>query len=361
MSALDEVVRAFDPSRLQLARQAMKLTKSRLADEIQVTSSAVSQYEKGTTRPTRSTLAKLALALRVDPRFFMMERPLPNAGDAHFRSLRSSTKAERAQAVANLYLLWDTVQIIEQHLRLPMVDIPRTPVADDADRQEIEVAASRTRDAWSLPSGPIGHVVRQLEQHGVLVTRLVLASRRLDAFSVELGHRPFVVLGRDKGDAARSRLDAAHELGHLVIHDEVQPGDGLVERQAQQFATAFLMPAEQIAPLLPSGFDLSRLIELKHQWGVSVAALLYRARELRIMSDSTYRRAVTFMSSRGYHTAEPAPLRSSEEPLLLKRCQLALEELGWSLDDLARAVHVPTERLEGFFEAHDDRPPVTLE
>ncbi len=360
MTDLDAVAKAFDADRLQLARQSQRFTKTKLAEDIGVTSSVITQYERGTTRPTRATLAKLAFALRVDPRFFMKHQPLPLAGDAHFRSLRSSTKAERAQAVANVYLLWDVVQLIERHLRLPAVDIPRVPLDDAAEREEIEAAAQEVRVAWQLPDGPVGHVVRQLEQHGVIVTRLMLESHRLDAFSIELGPRPFVVLGRDKGDAARSRLDAAHELGHLVVHDEIEPGDGIVERQAHQFAASFLLPADQIGPLLRPNFDLGRLIELKHQWGVSIAALLFRSRELKVMTDATYRRAVTFMSARGYRTREPAPITRFEAPLLLERCRLALAELGLHLDDVAEQIRVPVERVAVFFEDDDERAPVSL-
>jgi len=55
------------------------------------------------------------------------------------------------------------------------------------------------------------------------------------------------VLASDKGDAAVSRFDAAHELGHLIMHHDAEPGDLYMERQADAFAAAFLMPAETIA------------------------------------------------------------------------------------------------------------------
>src|SRR5437868_6471461 len=103
---------------------------------------------------------------------------------------------------------------------------------------------------------------------------------------------------------------------------------GIVERQAHQFGAAFLMPEEQIRPLLPSRFELRRLIDLKHQWGVSIAALLYRCRELGVMSDAIYRRAVTFMSAQGYRVREPAPIGSPEHPVLLERCLDALHQAG---------------------------------
>lgn len=360
MNRLDVVTRAFDPERLQLARQLNKLTKTALAAVVDVTPSLISQYENGATRPTASNIRKIAFALGVHADFFVRERPQPSITDPRFRSLRSSSKAERLQAVAEAYLLWDAIQLFERHLRLPAVDIPRLPLGEEATAEDIEQTATTVREAWALPDGPIGHVVRQLEVHGIVVARLPLHSRRLDAFSIELGHRPFVILGDDKGDAARSRLDAAHELGHLVIHDEVDTGDGIVERQAQQFGAAFLLPADQIRPLLPVTFDLGRFIELKQQWGVSVGALLYRARHLGRLTDSSYRRAVTWMSAKGYRTYEPWPTPTAEAPVLLTRCAIALESLGISHQELANRLHVPGHRVASWLNESDQRPEIQL-
>lgn len=361
MSRLDAVAKAFDPERLRLARQLGKLTKTKVADDVGVSGSLITQYEKsGGTRPTPATIGKLALALGVDAEFFMKERPLPRPGEAHFRSLRSSSKAERAQALAGAFLLWDMLEVFQQHLRLPDVAVPRIAVDEGSGRDEIEAAAAAVRQEWDLPEGPVGHVVRHLEQHGIIVTRLMFDTHRLDAFSVELDDRPFVILGDDKGDAARSRLDAAHELGHLVMHDEMEPGDGMVEHQAQQFGAAFLMPEDQIRPLLPSRFDLRELIDLKHQWGVSIAALLYRSRELGVMGDSTYRRAVTYMASRGYRTNEPAPIGKLEAPVLVERCWDALLKAGWTVEDLAGQLHQPRERVEQFLRTGDIRTRITV-
>jgi Zn-dependent peptidase ImmA (M78 family) len=54
--------------------------------------------------------------------------------------------------------------------------------------------------------------------------------------------RPLLILGADKESAARSRLDAAHELAHLVIHRNVpepllnhKPTLAFMEAQANRF------------------------------------------------------------------------------------------------------------------------------
>ncbi len=120
------------------------------------------------------------------------------------------------------------------------------------------------RKDWGVPSGPISSVVGLLESHGVVVIRMTLESADVD-----------------KGDRARSRFDAAHELGHLVIHGAEFWGLTEVEKQAHGFAAAFLMPRDQIYRELPQRVDWPSLFQLKRRWQVSLAALLMRARRPR--------------------------------------------------------------------------------
>jgi Zn-dependent peptidase ImmA (M78 family) len=169
-----------------------------------------------------------------------------------------------------------------------------------------------------MTRGPIPNVVGLLESHGVVVTRLPLASTDVDAFSLPFSDRPIVVLGAEKNDRARSRFDAAHELGHLVMHGEQLWGLPEVERQAHRFAAAFLMPRRDIADQLPDRTDWPRFFSLKRQWQVSLAALLMRARALGRMAEGDYLTAVKAASARGWRRVEPVPLGRPEQPQLLQ-------------------------------------------
>ena len=95
------VASVFDPMRLRIARQAAMLTKKDLAQRIDVTPAAVSQYESGTTQPSAKATASLALALGMPVDFFSADRPLGEAPatTAHFRSLRATTQQERDRAL----------------------------------------------------------------------------------------------------------------------------------------------------------------------------------------------------------------------------------------------------------------------
>jgi Zn-dependent peptidase ImmA (M78 family)/transcriptional regulator with XRE-family HTH domain len=338
----------FQPSRLRLARLAQGLRTNELAARISVTPAAVSQYENGYARPTPTALARLGLALGVHPRFFETDGTvvaLDQAG-AHFRSLRAASQHERHRALAHAALCLELTTVLECRLRLPLRDVPSISTPLDAEPSSLDAAAAEVRRRWGLGEGPVGNLVRLLEAHGIVVTRLPLHASRVNAFSYDPGTRPVVVLTSDSNDRARARFDAAHELGHVVLHHDADPGDAVLEQQAHRFAAAFLLPSDAIRPELPGRFDLAALLAAKRRWGTSIAALLYRARTLGVMSDASYRRAVTAMSARYGRRQEPGDLGATEQPELLRRAVSA-----YGLERLSKEVHLPCERISELAEA----------
>lgn len=309
--------------RLRLARDLRGWTQAELARRLEVTSAAVSLFEQGDTEPNAQMTTRLATALGVPPPFLTL--PLVTTHDGFFRSLRRTPVSQRRRARAIAQVAHDLLLATDSTL-LPKVDVPSIPqVGLKAPRQNLEEAAQEVRRAWGIPPGPLDSVVARLEVHGILVIRLPLDSASVDAFSLPYPDRPLVVLSADKGDRARSRFDAAHELGHLVMHGNQIWGVKEVESQAHVFAAAFLMPEDEIGPDLPSSPDWPRLFELKQRWQVSLAALLMRAKTLGVMSDSQYLTAIKAASARGWRRVEPVPLGEPEQPSML---QSALEIQG---------------------------------
>lgn len=355
---------AFDPGRLRLARQLRRLLVRELAERIDVNPSAISQYEHGHTTPSPGKLRRLALALAVPPGFFATTRTMHGVDQsgAHFRSLRSTTKRERSTAFAQALLVWDLAHILQAHIDLPAVYVPAIAADPDADVIEIDDIAWKVRQAWGIADGPVSHVVRLMERHGILVVRAALSTRRANAFSYDFGDRPVAVLGTEKANTMLSRFDAAHELGHLVMHQEAEPGDGKLESQAHAFAAGLLMPRRLVKPLLPPTFNVSEFIVFAHTWGVSIAAALYRAQALGVMSDSIYRRAVTWMSAQGYRRDETGLLGDvgpPEQPVLLQRAVTMLAEIeGRSVTETLAARHLDIDVLQELLDT--TRPSLRL-
>lgn len=355
----------FDARRLQLAREAAGLRKNALAERVGISAAAISQYEHAASRPSAATLGKLAFALDVPVAFFQArhhETPAPPVTSAFFRSLRSTPQLARTCACARATLVWEIAQTLEEHVHLPDVRLPNhLAVGEEADREAIEAVAGEARGELGVDHGPVAHMVRLMEAHGVLVSRLRTEDRRVSAFSQWVSGRPLVVLGADHEDAGRSRFDAAHELGHLLLHAEPEAGNAILERQADRFAAAFLLPSEEVARFLPRTFDLRTLIDLKRTWGVSIAALMYRARELGRMSESAYRRGVVWMSTEYGRRFEPGDLGEPERPLMLRRAA----ELAFTADPvghLAQAAHLRPPLIRELLDIRDNpRPALTAD
>lgn len=337
-----------------------------------VSTAALSQIEAGKVRPTLDTLQDLATALDVPLQFFFSEWGDGRSSDVlsrvpYFRDLAATPSKERRRAGALALLLSDLLASFERRIRLPDVSIPSFSVSTLASRSEIEDVAAAVRGEWNLGNEPIHHMIREIERHGVPVARLSLGGKSVDAFSVRFTNRPLILLTDDKSNYVRSRFDAAHELGHLIMHLNADPYDRSIERQAHDFAASFLLPADIAIEVLPKRIDAAgwlKLAELKRDWGISMSALLYRARDLEILRPDAYRSAMKYMSARGWRTAEPGDreMGMPEAPAIVERSLKMIKvEYGMSPDDIIHAAHLPlSDTLQLIHAATDRRPGLTI-
>lgn len=320
----------FTPSRLSLARRRRGLTKKHLAERVGVSDRAITAYEAGEMMPQPSTLEQMAKALDFPARFFcgpdLQEIPTDVAS---FRSMARMTASQKHSAQASGTLALALHDWISDRFKLPEVDVPRVGPGVDP-----ETAAEVVRAEWRLGEQPIPNLVHLLEVHGVRVFSLTQECREVDAFSLWL-RQPFVFLNTQKS-AEHSRFDAAHELGHLVMHGHHEiPQGKKIEREAHRFASAFLMPAAGVLASAPRAPSVDDLVRAKKQWRVSVSALAYRLHQLHAVSDWHYRRLAVEISERGHRTSEPEPI-ARETSQVLNKVFTALRKEGTSKADVAR-------------------------
>ncbi|MCY0853209.1 ImmA/IrrE family metallo-endopeptidase [Cupriavidus sp. D39] len=181
-----------------------------------------------------------------------------------FRKLSKMTDGMKACAFAAGAIAFKVNQWIEDRFSLPQADLP------DLCDLSPEEAAATLRRAWGLGNAPIPNMVHLLESKGIRVFSLTEETREVDAFCTWYEGKPFVFLNTIKS-AERSRFDAAHELGHLVrdiyTMQHGQSHGPEMERQADAFASAFLMPKESVAANQPPTYTTKYLMRLKHYWG----------------------------------------------------------------------------------------------
>lgn len=363
---------AFDPARLTQARRLAGLTKKDVAERLGVTPAAVGQYETGVSRPRPDLLPQLAKVLEVPVEFFIAGRPSQrlDSSMAHFRALRSTPKSQRERALAFAEQVWELTYALERRVQLPPVDLPGFAGGEVhpglALPSEPVAAAQELRRQWGLGDGPVTHLVRRMEVHGIVVvlpTEADTAAATVDAFSSRSA-RPLVVLTRNRAnDVYRHRFTAAHELGHLVLHSDAT-GDSRQEREADAFAAEFLTPQASILPLLPRRMDLGHLAGLRRTWGVSVHSLVYRCRDLGVISDTTASRTYQRLRALDVHpgfAAEPVNGYPGEQPVLLPQAfDLATQETGLGVRDLAHELAWPLRRVRELLGMPDTRPVLQL-
>ncbi|WP_027865991.1 ImmA/IrrE family metallo-endopeptidase [Massilia alkalitolerans] len=307
----------INPSQITFARVRRRLTKAQMAKELSVTSRSIQNYETGTSAPDSELVAKMAKLLNFPQQFFFIEEKMPTIAEhaASFRSLSKMTDAMRNCALSAGAIAFKINEWIEERFNLPEADLP------DLSDLSPEDAAATLRRMWGLGNAPIPNMIHLLESKGIRVFSLAEEAREVDAFCTWYDRKPFVFLNTMKS-AERSRFDAAHELGHLVRdvysmqHGEVHGAE--MERQADAFASAFLMPKESVISNRPPVFTIKYLMKLKHYWGVSLAALAYRYNALGQVTEWNYRNLCIEMAKNGYRTNEPEPMERESSQLLTK-------------------------------------------
>ncbi|MBK1706302.1 hypothetical protein CKO40_17550 [Halochromatium glycolicum] len=339
----------FEATQLTEARLARGLTRAALAAAVDRSASTLSKWEAGQQTPTPDALEALARVLLV-PREFFFNGPF-DAGERprFFRSMANATKGSRERIQQHLLWLQRISHQLQTWVDLPTVDLPDLGGTDFRLLQscEIEDAAACLRARWRLGRAPIPDVLLVLENAGIVVGRCSFAAPSIDGVShwSLADDRPYVLLSSDKRAAVRSRFDAAHELGHLVLHRHVDAAaltqrDEFkeLERQAHRFASAFLLPSEGfVNELAETSLDVFQA--LKPRWGVSIAAMIYRCKDLGLISEGHAGRLFKASSARGWARREPDDDRLVvERPRLMERSiRLLLTEGGFSVDQLLAA------------------------
>lgn len=330
---------AFNPTRLAAARKRRQLTKKALAEMASVSHITLTRLETGATPdPDDSTIEALSAALNYPAEFFYegdldeLERSAVS-----FRSLSTVTARQVDAALTAGSLAFKLAEWIEERFTLPAPDLL------DLRGEEPAEAASMLRSYWGIGFRPIPNLKKLLESKGVRIFSLAENNKNIDAFSCWNNGAPYIFLNTFKS-AERSRFDAAHELGHLVLHGHGVSGRA-VEKEADSFSAAFLMPQEDLISTIRRNPSMSTLIYEKRRWGVSLAALAYNCAAAGLISEWHYREMCKAMSVAGYRSKEPNPM-PREESVLWRRVLEALWQDRVTKDEIAGALSMPIDEVE---------------
>lgn len=326
----------FNGEQLKRARIYRGYTVAELAEEVGCQRQTLSMYEISKSQPADYEIVKkLSKALNFPIKFFYEGFTLNTTGTVYFRSLLTTNKKYRNEQIVKIGIIAQIYSLLQDYIKFPDFESLKT-----SDCVTPEEAASKLREKWGLKQEPIQNIVSLVEQHGILVTSFHTGTDDVDAFSkfVEIGDsRTYLIAySNNKTSASRIHFDVAHELGHIYLHEwsddiEMLSKEEFKERehQANDFASAFLLPSEAFRKDAQSGPQtIPYYKQLKKKWRVSIAAMIRRAESLGVMSSEQYQILMKTMQRRGIRKEEPLDdvLITSAPALLKMSIMMLLQE-----------------------------------
>ncbi|MFF2453943.1 helix-turn-helix domain-containing protein [Isoptericola sp. NPDC058082] len=300
--------RFFVPSRLQMARSIRGLTATALSREVDVSPEWLSKVERNRTTPSDELVARTAHALNLPTRFFYRDNPtLPESDEFHFRASSRLAQKDESAARALASLASELSEWMDATYELPTPGIPDLQELTDIEMNAgPEVAAESLRSHWGLGTAPVKNMVAMLEAKGARVFSVSGTYQAIDAFSFRHNGKAVIFLNPTK-TAERLRFDLAHELGHLIMHGGtlLEPDRKVRERQANDFASAFLMPRGGMLGTLRGNITVDQIPILRDEWRVSGMAVAVRLHQLGVITDWTYRLICQELARRGFRRSEP--------------------------------------------------------
>jgi len=322
-----------------------------LADALgnKISRQALHKYEKGEVIPDSEMIGRLSKVLRVQPDFFFRNTKI-ELGNLEFRKLtklpvkEQNKIVEHTKDVLSRYLELEEILGIEANFENPLKESPVISSIED-----IEEAVLLVRKSWDLGLDPIYNTIELLEDNHIKVV-LVNSEDSFDGMQTWLNQTiPVIVINESRLKSAdRIRFTVLHELAHLLLPLGDLP-DKIKERYCNQFAAALLIPKAAIQKEL--GISRKKLFiqelgELKKQYGISIQALMYRCKDLNIISESHLNQLVYIIVHNNWKVIEPVQYTGLEESN--RFTQLLFRALAEELISMNKAAVLSNQSLVDF-------------
>ena len=308
--------------RLKRARAAAGLSMEKLGKAVGLSANMIKKYEHDDSMPSSSVLIRLADVLDVRTEFFFRPTKVHLSGVEYRKKSNTPQKVlaritadvlDQAERWFELKNLWPDFPLSDFSLpaNLPAIQSP----------EDIEALSLAVREQWQLGLNPLPDLIDLLESRGILV--IVTESDQADRFDglqARVEGQPVIVVSR-QWPGCRQRFTLAHELGHLLLHNRLP--DTLDEEQAcNRFASSFLIPTVGVTEHLGHQrhrIDWKELYLLKHEYGLSMSGILYRCKDLGILTEQRYKSLFIEFSAKGWRKQEPGQPYPAEQTLLFEQ------------------------------------------
>jgi Zn-dependent peptidase ImmA (M78 family)/DNA-binding transcriptional regulator YiaG len=351
LALVTEPNKQFNPDMLILAREFHGMTIADLATGLNVTPSYVCQMESGDKSPSDAIMEKLVEVLKFPHRHYYETGRRESAHPSFYRRRVTISPVLLRQCTARMTEIKRNIekllsQVDSEPVKFPFID-------PEECKYGVKEVAQKMRLHLRIPPGPIRNLTEILEEAGAIIVPFDFGTRKIDACSDWVGDHPVIFVNKFI-QPSRLRHTLAHELAHIVMHKFITDE---CEEQADCFAAEFNLPEREIKPELPP-VNLDRLARLKLKWKSSMAAILYRAEDLGVISPRNARFQWMLMRRYDYHTVEPhEDMMPVEKPTALQELlDVAKGVLKCTREELIAFLNI----FEQFFnEVYSNQP--TLE
>lgn len=365
--------------KLRIARHLAGYSTTDLAKELGVSKQSLSQYENGAELKPE-VYFKILTILNCEKDF--LEIPLKDQliiKNTFFRASANANAAERRYQETKTTILGQLYAFLSKYLNFPKLNLPSFD-----ESMTIEDKALELRKFWNLGDKPILNMIKCLENNGIIVSTFNSSNteekNKIDGYTQqftvvnnnELVNLFCVVVENDKRSLSRKNFSLAHELGHIILHrhddymEKTKLEQAVIEKEANDFAAAFLMPRDRFLEDLKYVRNLDSFVNLKHKWYVSIGAMMIRAKELKHITEQEYLRLIKNYSYRQYRLQEPLDdVFTTYRPQLFKQSFELLFKNGYSLEKfknelIESGLAISIEQIEdilgiepGFFKKYD--------
>ena len=291
--------------RLKAARKMAGMSQQGLADATHnlVTKQALSKYEKGKMFPASDILVAISKALGVKSGYFFRQSQV-ELTSLKFRKKSRLSKKDQSR------VKYQTLDFLERYIEIESVMGQQTEfenLLDDftiENLDDVETASMRLREAWNLGTAPVSNLMELLEDKGVRILEVDLPDE-FDGLSAWAGEIPVITVNKNR-DLVRKRLTIVHELAHLMLSFG-ECRDNVLEKLCHSFAGAFLIPKEKMIEELGSHRSKISFLELKKLkgiYGISILALVVRAKNLGIINENRYKAFFITASKKGWKSGK---------------------------------------------------------
>jgi len=341
-----------------------------LSGRFPVSHATIANYEKGRSQPTLSLLVALAEVYDRPVNWFLERGPMLTG--IRYRNLPSRLRELDKHRYEAAALRWLEGYIkIEQFLGKPLRQ-RLSPAAPPARVNPSAFARTIREQLGIADTAPVPSVIDALEAFGIRVIE-VETPLRIDGFAAMMGEEPVVVLNPGRPDD-RIRLNASHEFFHVLLGDcsstcadlalDEMKGD---EDLAFACARNFLLPETQLREAF-EGESFVKLVKYKEKFGISISAMIYAARQQRILNDKTARFLWIEISRRGWREKEPGTVRPDRATRFEQLVDGAIYQKKISPNHAAQLIGVREMELnsrlriaQGITDEPEDKPPLGQE